>query len=125
MNDTEKLLRSWVPRRPSAKLERRLFPASPPADEPAAPLRLYWLAPATAALLFMGLFLNQHFNPALSSANPVPIVAVALSNLSAAAYLPGSFPREHNPLPDEAYEMNLGRGTGASINPVADSRRRR
>src|SRR5262245_44639001 len=110
MNDVEKQLRSWVPRRPSAKLERRIFaPAiaaaaieapSAMAGSKAPPFRFSWLAPATVAFLLMCVLFNQHNSQALSGpANP-GMIAVALSNQSAAAWLPGSFSRERNGLPN-------------------------
>jgi len=114
MNDLEKQLRSWAPRRPSAKLEYRLFPRPIVAAEPALGFRLNWLAPAGVTLVLLGLFISQHNNPAIGSASPGPIIAMILSNQSAAAYLPGNFPSEQNRLPN-GYEWTPA--TNPASNP--------
>ena len=113
MNDLEKQLHSWALRRPSAKLEHRLFRR--PRKEETAPLfRWQWLAPASVTLLLFGLFVSQHNNPVIGSASPGPIIAMILSNQSAAAYLPSSSPGEQNRLP-AGYEWTLR--AGATSNP--------
>ncbi len=109
MNELEGHLRLWIPRRPSAKLERRLFATSTAAAEALFPLRLHWLAPATAALMMMCVLFNQHYGASFAGAvSPGPMVAMILSNQSAAAYLPGSFQAEHNNLPVNAFEWATG-----------------
>jgi hypothetical protein len=98
-------LLSWTLRRPSARLERRLFAAGPCVAEALSPLRLSWLAPATAALVLMCVLFNQRYGPALSgSASSGPMVAIILSNQSAAAYLPGSVQAERNNLPADTFK---------------------
>ena len=125
MKDLEAQLRSWAPRRPSANLERRLF-APPPAVAEALPaFRLNWLAPATVALMLLGLFLHQHNSPFIGSSNAGPMVALILSNQSAAAYLSGSLPRTENRLPAVAYEWTVRNGTTSPVSAVFDSKRRR
>ena len=107
MNELEKLLLSWTPRRPSARLERRLFAGGPAAAAALLPFRFSWLAPATAALMLMCVLFNQRYGPAFSgSARPGPLVAMILSNQSAAAYLPGSFQGERNNLPADTFSRN-------------------
>src|ERR1035437_3511423 len=102
MNELENQLLLWTPRRPSARLERQLFAAGPVA-EVLPLLRLSWLAPATAALMLMCVLFNQCYGPALSVSAPSgPLVAMILSNQTAAAYLPGSFRAERNNLPADA-----------------------
>ncbi|MGA2864446.1 MAG: hypothetical protein ABSF95_08150 [Verrucomicrobiota bacterium] len=123
MNDLEARLRSWVPRRPSASLEKRLFGRRPAGAVPPPGFRLNWLAPATAAVLLAGLFLSQHYNAHIGSSNAGPIVAMILSNQSAAAYLPGSFPRAQNRLPADAYQWTIRAGATSVINAVFDSKR--
>ena len=49
LNELEIQLRSWVPRRPSARLKRRLFGRPRPQQEPEPSFRLSWLPPATRA----------------------------------------------------------------------------
>jgi hypothetical protein len=125
MSNLEMQLRSWAPRRPSARLERRLF-ARPPAPAPvaerrtpdtdstAAHFRLSWLAPATLALLLMCVLVNQRNLPGSSpAANSGPIVALELSNQSAAAWLPGSFAHDQNSVPAETFEWTNGSRSSA------------
>jgi len=124
MNELEKWLYSWTPRRPSAKLERRLFVASPAPVEALLPFRFGWLAPTTVALALMCVLLNQRFGPSFPApAGASPMVAMILSNQSAAAYLPGSFQAEQNNLPADAFKWT--RGSGSPHSPVSFSRPKR
>src|ERR1017187_3254163 len=101
----EKLLLSWTPRRPSAGLERRIFIIRPATAEAPPSFRFSWLAPTTAALMLLCVLFNQRYGPAVSgSATPGPLVAMILSNQSAAAYLPGSVQAEQNNLPADAFK---------------------
>jgi hypothetical protein len=106
MSALEKQLLSWTPRRPSAGLERRLFAAGSAAAAQALPsFRFSWLAPATAAFMLLCVLFNQRYGPVNSgSVTPVPMVAMILSNQSAAAYLPGSVQAEQNNLPADAFQ---------------------
>jgi hypothetical protein len=115
MNELENLLRSWAPRHPSARLKDRVFPpVFEPLAAPALPgttsaalgVRLGWLAPATLAVLLMGVLFNErNLQVALSSsAGPGSLVAAALSNQSAAAWLPGSFTLEQNSVPADTFK---------------------
>ncbi len=127
MNQLELQLRSWVPRRPSPALKRRIFtaPPKPAPEEPATRpphLRFAWLAPATAALLFVGLIFNQHCRPALSGSRYSSVVTLALSNQSAAAWLPGSFAADQNSLPAETFEWTNGSGSTSSIPSLSGPR---
>jgi hypothetical protein len=116
MNELEKLLVSWTPRRPSARLERRLFAPAPAAAEVLLPFRLSWLAPATAGLMLLCVLFNQLYgSTAYRSASPGPLVAMILSNQSAAAYLPGSFKAERNNLPADAFRWTSARGASARL----------
>ena len=107
MNETsalEKQLLLWTPRHPSARLERRLFAARPAPTEALSLLRFSWLAPATAAVMLLCVLFNQRCGSSLpNSATPGPLVAMILSNQSAAAYLPGSVQAEQNNLPADAF----------------------
>jgi len=84
-------------------------------DVPEPSFRLSWLPPATAALLLLCVLFNQHSSQALSSAGSNSMVAVALSNQSIAPWLPGSFPREHNPLHTGTFEGTNGSGSTSGI----------
>ena len=80
-----------------------------PSGRPRLPLRVTWLAPVTAALMLMCVLFNQRYGSAFSvSVNPGPMVAMILSNQSAAAYLPGSFQPEQNNLPADAFKWTHG-----------------
>src|SRR2546430_16133664 len=104
MNDWQ--LRSWVPRRPSAKLRERIFALEGKAERPLARVRLAaqgglprltfllkpasfrWLAPVTAALFLTCILLNQRSAPMAVPASSPLIAMILSSNQSAAAYLP-------------------------------------
>lgn len=117
----EKLLLSWTPRRPSAGLERRIFASRPATAEALPAFRFSWLAPATAALMLLCVLFNQRYGPAISgSATPGPLVAMILSNQSAAAYLPGSVQAEQNNLPADAFKWT--RGSSSPRVPASYSR---
>jgi hypothetical protein len=123
LNELETQLRSWVPRRPSAKLKRRLFRQPQAAEDREPSFRLSWLPPATAALMLLCVLFNQHSSQALSSAASNSMVAVALSNQSVAAWLPGSFSREHNGLPTGTFEWTNETGSSSSIGSRSASSR--
>ena len=71
---------------------------------------------------------NQRYGPAFSgSAAPGPMVAMILSNQSAAAYLPGSVQAEQNNLPADAFRRANTRAAasgGAPLPHFINSRRR-
>ncbi len=107
MNELEKHLLLWTPRRPSARLERRIFAAASAPAEVLLPFRFTWLAPVTAALMLMCVLYNQRYTASLCPPGGAgPMVAMILSNQSAAAYLPGSFQAEANNLPADAFKWN-------------------
>jgi hypothetical protein len=110
-------------RRPSARLERRIFADGPAAMEGLPPLRLNWLAPALAALVLMGVLVNERCGPALSaSASSGPLVAMILSNQSAAAYLPGSIQAERNNLPADTFGSPSARGASARLSSISPAK---
>ena len=95
MDSLENRLRSCPPRRPSAKLKRRLF-AAPAGLMPKAVWLLSSLAPATACLLLT----FSAFNPE-SSRNffsREPLTAMILSNQNYAAYASDNFKGTENRL---------------------------
>jgi hypothetical protein len=124
MNEMEELemqLRSWVPRRPSARLERRLFGPRPAPHKPAFGFR--WLAPVTAAFVVLCVLMTQHNGPSNSLATPSnTMVAAALSNQLAAGWLSGSLAREQNALPTETFEWTNGNGWSSSNGPLRGPR---
>jgi heme A synthase len=60
LNELEKHLRGWTPRRPAARLEARIFGRTASPDFAAA-AALRWLAPAMACLLFSLVALQGNF----------------------------------------------------------------
>ena len=104
MSELERQLYSWTPRRPSARLERRLFAARTAQADALVPFRVNWLAPATAALALACVLFNQRYGPSFStSVGSGPMVAMILSNQSAAAYLSGGVQAEQNNVPADAF----------------------
>lgn len=146
MNDLEIQLRSWAPRRPSAKLKQRIFAANREAELPSEgqtsvacsvlrvpfsvfltnlkPTSFRWLAPVTAAFFLTCILLNQRSAP-MATPSTSPLIAMILSsNQSAAAYLPGSFQREQNGLPSDTFEWTNGSGSTSSISSLSESKGR-
>jgi hypothetical protein len=68
-----------------------------------------WLAPATVSLLLLVLTFNVRTGGLrLGDPEPEPILALSLSNQSAAAYLPGSFRGQRNRLAADRVMESLG-----------------
>jgi hypothetical protein len=116
VSDLESQLRSWIPRRPSAKLERRLFAARPTPAEALPAFRFSWVPAATAMLALMCVLVNQRHGVSSSVGSGVgPMVAMILSNQSAAAYLPGSVQAEQNNLPADAFRRVSSRPAAPDV----------
>jgi hypothetical protein len=87
MHSLENQLGSWKPRRPSARIKRRLFPAPRVRSETVRVLN--WLAPATACLLLaLAAFRQENGMPAQPPRHD-PAVAMMMSNQNTVAYLAG------------------------------------
>jgi len=125
MTELEEHLRSWVPRPPSAALRQRIFVAPAPASgrtpqaahatHHVAKLVLAWLAPATAALVLLGLLAAQRPHPALSHpAQSGALLALALSNYNAGA----SF---STPLSNEQYALPAASLASTNLRPLTSS----
>ena len=125
MNDLEKLLLSWTPRRPSKELEARLFGSGEAAVAEELPsFRLGWLAPAALAALLMCVLLNQRCGAGLTGSAPSgPMVAMILSNQSAAAFLTGSAQSEQNSLPADAFKWKGVAHVTASLTSFSPGKR--
>ena len=88
MKNLEMLLRSWTPRRPSQKIEERLFRPTPAEPERAPSFRFAWLAPSAAALVLVGLLIFDRTPQGLNVGTVrYPIVAMVSSNLSSPSSL--------------------------------------
>lgn len=122
MNETKELetqLRSWKPRRPSPRLERRLFGrVAAPLCHPAL-LRV--LVPAAACLILTVAMLNppQH-DRNVTINDPAALMAASLSNQSFASYLPGSFQCEANRL--DSFRWTNGGGISSLMHFVSPRR---
>lgn len=101
MESLENRLRSWQPRRPSAKLERRLFGATVRLTSKTAWL-LGSLTPAVACLLLT----LAMYNPGNTgnSARHEPLIAMILSNQNYAAYASDNFRGAENTLAAVTFE---------------------
>jgi len=124
MSALEKQLLSWMPRRPSAGLERRIFVNGAAKVEALPSFRFSWLAPTTAAVMLFCVLFNQRYGPTISgSAPPGPMVAMILSNQSAAAYLPGSVQAEQNNLPADTFKWTRHSGSVPGAASLSHSKR--
>src|SRR5262245_8369157 len=106
LNPWETPFRSWTPRRPSAGLKARIFGRSRALERPRH-FALSWLAPVTVCLLLFFVTFTQHngdLSRLASASNQTPIMAVTLSNVSLAAYLPGSFANDQNAVRPDTFE---------------------
>jgi hypothetical protein len=120
MKELEARLHSWAPRRPSRRIEKRLFGRRPRHTGPA----FNWLAPVTAALLLTCLIFNQHGSQVRESGAHEALVAVVLSNQSSAAYLPGSFQRDANIITANTFEWTNGSRFTSSIRSLSGPKRK-
>ena len=114
MKELEAQLRSWEPRRPSSRIERKLFRRQR-RDETPVVAPYAWLAPVTAALLLGCLVFNQHGGSPSAMATNSSLVAMILSNQSAASYLPGSFQQDQNIITANSFEWTNGSRFTSSI----------
>ena len=113
MNELEKRLYSWTPRRPSARLERRLVcrQACSGGGACSVPVQLAGAGYGRAGADVRAVQSALRAALSASAAAPAPMVAMILSNQSAAAYLPGSFQAEQNNLPADAFKWIRGSGS--------------
>ena len=124
MNNTNPLemqLRSWAPRRPSAKLKARIFAKHAATAQPQAEFQFGWFAPAAAAILLMGTLFNQHNSAAISgSGHSNEMVAMILSNQN--AYLPATFQSAQNGPRAETFEWTNGSGFTSSSGSLSHAK---
>ena len=124
LNHWETPFRSWTPRRPSAGLKARVFGRAA-AVERARHFSLGWLAPATVCLLLFFVTVNQRSGQLArlgAASNQMPIMAVTLSNVSLAAYLPGSFANDQNAVRPDTFEWTNHGHSPSSIASFPQSR---
>src|SRR6478736_7673711 len=103
----EAQLRSWAPRRPAQKIERRLFRRTHPVVF-GLPKLATVLAPTMACVLVTLGGLRQYGQPMLASESPqAAMVAMSLSNQNFAPYLAGNVQSAANRL-DATFEWTNG-----------------
>jgi hypothetical protein len=116
MNFLENQLRSWQPRRPSPKIEARLFPGS---GRSAPGLSLRWIAPAMACLLLTLTIVSQERSFSAGSPLREPVMGAISSNVFYTTVTPGMNSEQHNPVSPATFEWtNLSRFT-SSISPFS------
>jgi hypothetical protein len=119
MNGPETQLRSWQPRRPSAKLKQRIF--TDPHTAPTMPVwSLRWLTPAAAGLLLAVAALDHDNNVSSGHSVHGPMIAILASNQI--AYLPGDYQQGQNRLPDFTFEWTNRGGSTSSIHSFRPAR---
>lgn len=118
MKTLEARLRSWKPRRASAKLEQKLFRRA--ETDPGLRALTRWLMPLAACGILTVTALNHPtITDERAGVGATQILAMSLSNQHYASYLPGSFQCEANRL-DTFGWTNGGRfpSSTLSIPPV-------
>lgn len=124
LNPWETQFRSWKPRRPSAGLKARIFARTAAAERPRQ-FSLSWLAPVTVCLLLLLVTVRQRGGELAhlaSASNQMPIMAVTLSNVSLAAYVPGSFAKDRNAVRPDTFEWTNHGHSSSSMPAFPQSR---
>jgi len=116
MKHLENQLRSWQPRRPSAKLKRRLFPTRSARE--AASLSLRWLAPAAACLILALTVASRDPGLSASSTRREAVMGLISSNLNFTNILPKSDSPARNGILPASFEWTNLSGITSSISPL-------
>jgi hypothetical protein len=120
LNHLENRLRSWQPRRPSAKIKRHLFPTASARE--AASLSLRWLAPAAACLILALTVASRDPGLSVSSVRSEAMMGLISSNLSYTNILPNSGSSGRNGVLPPSFEWTNLSGITSSISPSSPSR---
>jgi hypothetical protein len=120
MKILENKLHSWQPRRPSARIKRRLFPSASSGEVTGLSLR--WLAPATACLMLALTMASQQPGLSSSSARKQAIMGLISSNLSYTNFLPENENSGHNRISTTSFEWTNLSGSSSSISPFSPGR---
>lgn len=116
MNHLENRLRSWQPRRPSAKNKRRLFPTRSARE--AASLSLRWLAPAAACLVLALTVASKDPGLSAGAARREAMMGLISSNLNYTNILPKSDSPGRNKILPASFEWTNLSGITSSISPL-------
>jgi hypothetical protein len=112
MNWLETQLKSWAPRRPSAKIERRLFPRRVRVPELARALA--WLTPAAACMVFALAAVRQE-GGAAGASRPESMFAMVFSNQTGANFLHSDAAQPENRVMRASFEWTNRGNSGSSI----------
>jgi hypothetical protein len=119
-NPLENQLRSWTPRRPSARLKARLFPsADTPETIPTRPARWAWFAPVTALFLLLSLVVGERTTGPMYVGHSGPdsvLAALALSNQRVASMLTSADSYDRNSPPRLAFSWTNSSRPTSSLN---------
>ena len=128
-NQLENRLRSWRPRRPSAKLRARLFPQTGQSvTEMLSRTARHWLAPAMAMCLLAMMMLGNSLprSPYWSPTQPSNLLAaVVLHRPELASYYAGTHEYDRNILPKDAFDWTNGSYALTTAAPLSDTNRSR
>ncbi len=113
MNWLEKQLTSWEPRRPSARIKRRLFPKPARAEE--LTRALAWFAPVAACLMLALAAVRQNNVIPAGTPRPEPLFAMILSNQSGAGFLADSGAQSENRVMRASFDWTNRGNSGSSI----------
>lgn len=114
MNWLEKQLASWELRRPSAKIERRLFPKRARTAE--LTRALAWLAPAAACMMLALATVRQNNgSPAAAAPRSEYLFAMVLSNQLGAGFPPECGAQAENRVMRASFDWTNRGNSGSSI----------
>jgi hypothetical protein len=120
MNLLEKKLSSWQPRRPSAKLKRRLF--GPSARREAVTLSLRWFAPAAACLLFALTIVREEPEFSARSPGSGPLLGMISSNFTYTNFLPHNHSSGDNRVLPANFKWTNDGSFTSNVSPFAPNR---
>ncbi len=121
MEQLERQLHGWVPRRPSLRVEQRLFGTARRKPESSGQAAwLTWLAPVTAGLMMCIFFNQRNASTVNGTGSTSPTVAMILSNQSAPPLLRGETLASNTS--GESFEWTNGGGFTSSISSFSGSR---
>jgi hypothetical protein len=120
MKMLENQLHSWQPRRPSARIKRRLFPAASSSEFTGLSLR--WLAPAAACLMLALTIASQQPGLSASSARQQAMMGLMSNNLSYTNLLPENDNAGHNRISSTSFEWTNLSDFTSSISPFSPGR---
>ena len=120
MKMLENQLHSWQPRRPAARIKRRLFPNASSSEFTGLSLR--WLAPAAACLMLALTIASQQPGLSASSESHQAMMGLVSNNLSSTNLLPENENSGHNRISSTSFEWTNLSDFTSSISPFSPGR---